>query len=129
MLTELVQAHSPGPYLLLFLLNLFLLFNGMWLSDVAQLVLFAPLFTAIFATMGINPIHFGAVMVVNIMISMITPPYGLALYLAASLGKVSLNRIVRQTLPFTLVSILVLFFVSFFPRIILFLPRIFGFVN
>ena len=128
-LTELVQTHSPGPYLLLFLLNIFLLFNGMWLSDVAQLVLFAPLFTAIFATMGISPIHFGAVMVVNIMISMITPPYGLALYLAATLGNVSLNRIVRQTLPFTLVSILVLFFVSFFPSIILFLPRLFGFVQ
>ncbi len=129
MLTELVQTHSPGPYLLLFMLNLFFLFNGMWLSDVAQLVLFAPLFTGIFATMGISPIHFGAVMVVNVMISMITPPYGLALYLAASLGKVSLNRIVRQTLPFTLVSILVLFIVTFFPRIILFLPRIFGFVD
>lgn len=129
MLTSLIDIYSPGPYTLLFILNLFFLFNGMWLSDVAQLVLFAPLFTPLFAAMGIHPVHFGTVMVVNIMISMITPPYGLALYLAASLGGVSLNRIVKETLPFTMVSIFVLFVVSYFPSIILFLPRLFHFLG
>jgi tripartite ATP-independent transporter DctM subunit len=127
MMLSLVDAHSPAPYLLLFLLNLFFLFNGMWLSDVAQLVLFAPLFTPVLAAMGIHPVHFGTVMVVNIMISMITPPYGLALYLASSIGGVPLKEIVRETLPFTAISIFVLLFVSFLPYVIMFLPRLFNF--
>jgi TRAP-type C4-dicarboxylate transport system permease large subunit len=128
MLLSLVDAYSPAPYLLLFLLNLFFLFNGMWLSDVAQLVLFAPLFTPVLKAMGIHPVHFGTVMVVNIMISMITPPYGLALYLASTIGGVPLKEIVRETLPFTIISIFVLLFVSFLPYVILFLPRLFNFV-
>jgi tripartite ATP-independent transporter DctM subunit len=128
LLTTLIASYSIEVYLLLFLVNIFLLFNGMWLSDVAQLVLFAPLFTGIFAALGIHPVHFGTIMVVNIMISMITPPYGLALYLAASIAKVPLSRIVIETLPFTAVSIFVLFIVTFFPKIILFLPRLFGYV-
>lgn len=128
MMLSLVDAYSPTPYLLLFLLNLFFLFNGMWLSDVAQLVLFAPLFTPVLAAMGIHPVHFGTVMVVNIMISMITPPYGLALYLASTIGGVPLKDIVKETLPFTAISIFVLLFVSFLPYVIMFLPRLFNFV-
>lgn len=124
-----IQTYAPSPYLLLFIVNLFFLFNGMWISDVAQLVLFAPLFTPIFASMGINPIHFGVVMVVNVMISMITPPYGVALYLSAAISGESLRSIVKETLPFTLVSIIVLLLVTFVPEISLFIPRLFGLIK
>lgn len=127
-LQSIIQTYAPSKYTLLFMVNLFFLFNGMWLSDVAQLVLFAPLFTPIFASMGVNPIHFGVVMVVNIMISMITPPYGLALYLSSAISNEPLTKIVSETLPFTLVSVFVLFVVTYIPDLVLFLPRLFGLV-
>ncbi|MDD4757114.1 MAG: TRAP transporter large permease subunit, partial [Prolixibacteraceae bacterium] len=112
-------------YSLLFFVNIFLLLNGCWLSDTAQLVLFAPLFTPILMRLGIHPVHFGVVMVVNTMIGMITPPYGMALYLASSIADEPLKKVVKMTLPFTLVSIIVLFIVTYFPVLILYLPQLF----
>jgi len=128
LISMLIQKYNPSPYFLLFLINIFLLFNGMWISDIAQLALFAPLFTPILARLGIHPIHFGVVMVVNVMISMITPPYGMALYLSSAISKVELKEIVKEEIPFLFVSIVVLFVVTYFPQLILFLPRYFGFV-
>ncbi len=75
-----VYSSNISPYLLFFLFNVFILFNGMWISDSAQMVLYAPLFTPIFVSMGCSAIHVGVVMVVNVMIGMITPPFGMALY-------------------------------------------------
>lgn len=129
LLMSLINTYAPSPYLLLFLVNIFFLLNGMWLSDIAQLVLFAPLFTPLFASMGIHPIHFGVVMVVNVMVSMITPPYGLALYLSSAISGEPLKKIVFATIPFTFISIIVLFVVSYFPKIILFIPDMFGFIH
>jgi len=128
MISALVINYSLSATTLLFICNIFFLFNGMWISDTVQLLLFAPIFTPIFASMGIHPVHFGVIMVVNVMIGLITPPYGQALYLAASISKCKLSSIVRETLPFTAVSILVLFIVTYFPNIVLFLPRAFGLI-
>lgn len=128
MLTALVCNNNLSVYTLLFLVNIFFLFNGMWISDTVQLLLFAPLFTPLFVSMGIHPVHFGVVMVVNVMIGMLTPPYGTALYLAASISKSKLGDIVRESLPFTSVSILVLFIITYFPGIVLFLPKVLGLI-
>ncbi len=125
-INQLITKNHISPYMLFFLVNLFFLFNGMWLSDAAQLVLFAPLFTPIFASMGISPIHFGCVMVVNVMISMITPPYGAALYLAALISKEPLVEVTKKAVPFIFSSIVVLMLVTYFPFLALALPRLFG---
>lgn len=126
LINDLVISFNISPYLLLFIVNVFFLINGMWISDVAQLLLFAPIFTPIFMEMGVDPVHFGVVMVVNVMISMITPPYGMALYLAAAISGSKLSAIVREALPFLLVSIGVLFLITYVPQLILFLPKVFG---
>ena len=123
-----VRDNNMSVYMLLFLINLFLLFNGCWLSDVAQLILFAPIFMPILEAMGVHPVHFGVVMVVNVMLGLITPPYGCALYLAAILSGSTLKEIVIETLPFTFVSIVVLFVVTYIPGLVMFLPRLFGLV-
>lgn len=124
-----VTANKPSPYFMLFLVNVFFLFNGMWLSDTAQLVLFAPLFAPIMNSLGIHPIHFGVVMVVNVMIGMITPPYGLALYLSASIAQVPLKSLVRETIPFVAISIAVLFLISYVPWMVLGIPRYLGLIQ
>lgn len=126
LINDLVVASNVSPYLLLFIVNIFFLLNGMWISDVAQLLLFAPIFTPIFAGMGVDPVHFGVVMVVNVMISMITPPYGMALYLAAAISDSKLSTIVKEAFPFLLVSIAVLFLITYVPSLVMFLPNLFN---
>lgn len=126
LISNFVVQHNFSPYLLVFLLNIFLLVNGCWLSDTAQLVLFAPIFTPILVGMGLDPVHIGVMFVVNVMIGMITPPYGMALYLSAAIAREPLRNVVIETLPFTAVSILVLLIVSYFPVFVLFIPRMFG---
>jgi len=113
---------------LLLLVNLFFLFNGMWISDTPQILLFGPVFCGIFNQLGVHPVHFGMIMIVNVMIGMITPPYGLALYLASSVSKTNLRDIVIETLPFTIVSLIVLLLVTYIPSISLFLPKLFGLI-
>lgn len=126
MLNNLVIGSNMSPYLFLFLINIFFLFNGMWISDTAQLLLFAPIFGPIFVQMGGNIIHFGVMMVVNVMIGLITPPYGTALYLAAGISGCKLTDIVKRTLPFTAVSIAVLALITYCPVLITFVPRLLG---
>lgn len=128
MISNIVYSHNVSPYLLLFLCNIFFLFNGMWVSDSAQLILFAPIFTPIFASMGVSAIHFGLVMVVNVMIGLITPPYGVGLYTVASVSGCELKKIVRASLPFTAACICVLFLITYFPVFVLTLPKLVGYV-
>lgn len=127
MISGIVYAHNVSPYLLLFICNIFFLFNGMWVSDSAQLILFAPIFTPIFTSMGVSAVHFGLVMVVNVMIGLITPPYGVGLYTVASVSNCELKKIVRASLPFTAACICVLFIITYFPVFVLTLPRLVGY--
>lgn len=129
MLGATVRAYDLSPEMLLFIINLFLLFCGMWISDSVQLILFAPILTPLVVGMGINPVHFGVVMVVNVMIGLITPPFGFAFYLASSISKVSLKELVKEAVPFISVSIGVLFLITFVPDLVLFLPRALGLVK
>ena len=127
-LQALVREYNLQPWLLLLMLNLFFLINGLWIGDSVQLLLFAPLFTPILAAMGVEPVHFGAIMVMNVMIGLMTPPYGLALYLGSSISGAPLGQIVRQALPFLAANLIVLLLVTYIPAISLTLPRLFGFL-
>lgn len=127
-LQALVENAQMQPWMVLLCLNLFFLINGLWVSDSVQLLLFAPLFTPLLATMGVDPVHFGVIMVVNVMIGLITPPYGLALYLGSSISGVPLGKIVKAAFPFILSNLLVLMLVTYIPAISLTLPRLFGFL-
>ncbi|WP_138467101.1 TRAP transporter large permease [Poseidonocella sp. HB161398] len=127
-LQAMVEAANLQPWMLLLVLNLFFLVNGLWVSDSVQLLLFAPLFTPLLASMGVDPVHFGVIMVVNVMIGLITPPYGLALYLGSSISGVPLGRIVRAAVPFLISNLVVLLLVTYVPAISLTLPRLLGFL-
>ena len=129
LLSDFIAHIDVSVLVVLLLLNLFFLFNGLWISDSVQLLLFAPLFTPIVAELGVHPVQFGVIMVVNVMISLITPPYGLALYLGSAVGGVTLGALVRQTWPFLLSSLTVLVLVTLVPALSLTLPRLFGFIE
>ncbi|GGG64950.1 C4-dicarboxylate ABC transporter permease [Salipiger pallidus] len=125
-LQSLIVNMDLEPWMVLLMLNLFFLINGLWISDSVQLLLFAPLFTPLVASMGVDPVHFGVIMVVNVMIGLITPPYGMALYLGSSISGVPLIRIVRAAVPFMISNLVVLLLVTYVPAISLTLPRLFG---
>ena len=127
-LNTLVREMQLEPWMLLLALNVFFLINGLWIGDSVQLLLFAPLFTPILAAMGVDPIHFGVIMVMNVMIGLMTPPYGLALYLGSSISGVPLGAIVRQSMPFLASNLIVLLVVTYVPPVSLTLPRYFGFM-
>lgn len=124
----LVQQYQLAPWMFLLLVNIFFLINGLFISDSVQLLLFAPLFTPIAAALGIHPVHFGVMMTVNVMIGLITPPYGLGLYLGSIVGGVPLGPLVRATLPFLASAIFILFLITYVPELVLALPRLFGFL-
>lgn len=126
-LGALIQGADVPVWALLLMINVFFLINGLWIGDSVQLLLFAPLFTPILAAMGVDPVHFGVIMVMNVMIGLLTPPYGLALYLGSAVSGESLGAIVRQSLPFLLACLCVLMLVTYVPAISLTLPRLFGF--
>ena len=128
MIEGFINNNNLSVGVCLLLANLFFLFNGCWISDTAQLLLFAPIFMPIFANMGVSPIHFGCFMVVNVMISMITPPYGTALYLSSGISGVPLPVLVKSILPFLLVCIIVLLLITYFPFFALWIPQMAGLV-
>lgn len=125
-LQQLIGDVGLPVWALLLLLNLFFLVNGLWIGDAVQLLLFAPLFTPILAAMGVDPIHFGVIMTMNVMIGLLTPPYGLALYLGSAVSGVPLGRIVKASIPMLFASFCVLLLVTYVPAISLTLPRLFG---
>ena len=128
-LTMLVETLDLQPWMLLLCLNIFFLINGLWIGDSVQLLLFAPLFTPIVAAMGVDPVQFGVIMVVNVMIGLMTPPYGLGLYLGSAISGQPLANIVRKSFPFLISNLIVLMIVTYIPAVSLTLPRLFGFLN
>lgn len=121
-----IKAHGTNPYLLLFLINIILLFWGMIMDAAPAILIFGPILTPMVEAVGINPIHFGVVMVFNLMIGLMTPPYGLCLFSATAICDSSIGKISKEIIPFILISISVLFLVTYFPQIVMFLPKISG---
>lgn len=119
---------TSNKYVFLLLLNLFLLFMGMIMDPGASVLILAPIFLPIALTLGIQPLHFAIVMLVNLNLGLITPPVGTCLYVAAPIAKISLERLSKATLPFVLMEIVALMIMTFVPEVILFLPRLLGYI-
>jgi C4-dicarboxylate transporter DctM subunit len=116
---------AAGGYLLV--VNIILLILGCLLEGSTILLVIIPIFIPTAKALGIDLVHFGVVVVVNIMIGLLTPPYGLLLFVLANMTKQPLGAIVREAVPFIAASILVLVVISIFPDTILWLPRIMGY--
>jgi C4-dicarboxylate transporter DctM subunit len=111
----------------LLLVNIILLILGCLLEGTTILLVVVPIFIPTAQALGIDMVHFGVVVVVNIMIGLITPPYGLLLFVVANMTKTPLLVIVRECVPFILVEILALVFITFVPESVLWLPKLMGY--
>src|SRR5947207_13402538 len=116
---------SPIGYLLL--INAILLVLGCLLEGTTILLIIVPIMIPTAKALGIDLVHFGVVVVVNIMIGLLTPPFGLLLFVVANMTKKPLMSIVREALPFMFVAIVVLAIITFVPQTILWLPRVMGY--
>lgn len=121
-----ILAVTDNPLLLLFLVNLLLLVVGMFLDAGPAILILGPVLSPVFTSLGVDPVHFAIIMCVNLTIGLATPPMGLVLFVTASVARVRVEDIVRAILPFLAVEILVLFLITFFPSLVLTLPRWLG---
>jgi tripartite ATP-independent transporter DctM subunit len=117
---------TDDVYLLMFLLNVLLFLVGMFLDAGPAILILGPVLSPVFLGLGVDPVHFALIMCVNLTIGLATPPMGLLLFVTASVAKESVENIVKALIPFLAVEILVIFLITYFPSLVLTLPRMLG---
>jgi C4-dicarboxylate transporter DctM subunit len=122
-----VEGFHPSKIGFLLLVNAILLVLGCLLEGTTILLIIVPIFIPTVKALGIDTVHFGVVAVVNIMIGLLTPPFGLLLFIVASMTKQPLLSIVREAAPFILAAIGMLAVITFVPETVLWLPRMMGY--
>lgn len=128
-LRQILTDWDLNPITFLILVNIVLLLLGCLLEGTAILLIVVPVFIPTAQALGIDLVHFGVVVVVNIMIGLITPPYGLLLFIMNNISGVPLRAIVRDTLPFLFALFGALIVITFVPDLVLWLPRQFGYAG
>lgn len=115
---------SDNPLIFLLLVNVFLLLVGMFMETNASIIILAPLLVPVAVSLGIDPVHFGIIMIINLALGMCTPPLGINLFISAQLAKINLLQITRGMLPFYFALLITLGLITFFPQITMFLPNL-----
>ena len=121
-----ILNFTTNKYLVLLLINILLIFVGTFMETIAALLILFPILLKVAMTVGVDPIHFAVIAVLNLIIGLTTPPVGVCLFVASSIGKVPMEQVSKAGLPFLLVSLVVLTVVTLFPGVVLFLPGLFS---
>ena len=124
---RLLDGLDVSPLVFLLLVNLLFLLLGCLFDATTMLLVLVPLFLPAARALGIDLVHFGVVIVVNIMIGLITPPYGVLLFVMSGLTGIALRDIIREIWGFIAILITALVLMIFFPEIVLWLPKYFGY--
>ena len=128
-LAALFLAATSTPYVFLLLVNVLLLIVGMFMETGAAIILLAPILAPVATQLGIHPLHFGFIVVLNLAIGMATPPVGVCLFVACGITGMSLERLSKAVVPFIAALVGVLVLVTYVAPISLFLPRLLGFIR
>lgn len=125
MLADYFLTISDNPLVLLLLINLLLLFLGTFIESLALLLLLVPFLVPVAAAVGIDPVHFGVMAILNLMIGILTPPMGMALYVVSRVGDIPFHTLTRGVMPLLVPLFIVLALVAIFPQFTLLLPKMF----
>ncbi len=125
MVADALLSLTHNKYVILLMINVLLLFVGTFMETIAALLTLFPTLLAVAVQVGIDPVQFAIIAVLNLMIGLTTPPVGVCLFVSSTIGKISISRIARANMPFLIVSIVVLLLVSYIPAISLWLPGLF----
>ncbi len=128
MVAELFTSISSNKYVILILINIFLIMVGMFMDITASMIILAPILAPLATNLGVHPLHFAMMMCVNLLIALITPPMGGCLFAAMIVGKIDFVTLVKAIWPFIIAELIVLALIVFVPEITLFMPRLLGFI-
>lgn len=118
---------SHNPIIILLIINLLLLVVGMFMDMTPAILIFTPIFLPIVTQFGMDPIHFGVMMVVNLSVGLCTPPVGSVLFIGCSVAKVRIENVLKPLVPIFVAMFIVLMLVTYIPQISLWIPHVFGF--
>jgi len=121
---KIISSISTNPNVILLLLNVFFLIVGMFMESLSIIVIITPVVLPLVRTLGIDPVHFGVVLVLNLMIGLATPPFGLSLFTVAKIENIETERLFKPILPYIVPLVITLLLVTYFPNLVLFLPRV-----
>lgn len=121
-----IKGFTQEPWVFLIIINLLLMIVGMFMESIAAILILVPVLMPIAIDFGINPVHFGLVVVMNFAIGMITPPYGITLFVASSIAGRNIVQVARRIFWPWLMMTAVLLIVTYVPKVGLFLPGLFG---
>ena len=126
MVADLLFSISTNKFVVLLLINIFLLFVGTFMETIAALLTLFPTLLLIAQQIGVDEIQFGVIVVLNLVIGLTTPPVGVCMFVAASIGKISLSRFTKANLPFLLLNIGILLLITYIPPLTTWLPSFMG---
>jgi len=125
--SEGLVALSDNPIIILLIINIILLMVGVFMDMTPAVLIFTPIFLPLVVEMGMDPVHFGIVMVLNLSVGLCTPPVGSVLFVGCGIANISIAKVIKPLLPLFLAMVLSLLLVTYFEGLSMFLPRLFGY--
>ncbi|EME8105349.1 TRAP transporter large permease [Enterococcus faecium] len=122
-ISSLIMGVTDNKFIILLLVNLVLLLVGMFMDVAPAILIFTPIFLPIVTSVGVDPVHYGLFSIMNLCVGSITPPVGTGLYVGASVGGVKAEAMLKPLLPFYGIILVVLFLITYFPQIVMWLPN------
>ena len=121
-LSALLMGITENKYLMLLIINVFLLVLGMFLDLTPAVLIFTPIFLPIVTNLGMSPVHFGVMLILNLAIGSVTPPVGSVLFVGCNVGKVSIEQVIKYIVPMFCAMVVALLLVVYIPQLTLWIP-------
>ena len=128
MVSEILLSFTDSKWVILLILNIVLLFMGMFIDQTPAIIMIVPILLPLADKLDIHLIHLGVIVVINLCFGLITPPVGTSLFVGCRIANLPITAVIRPMLPLLPIMIAILLLVTYVPEIVMWLPRIFGFV-
>jgi tripartite ATP-independent transporter DctM subunit len=125
-ITKVLLSISDNPIIILLIINVILLCVGIFMDMTPAVLIFTPIFLPVVAATGMDPVHFGIMMILNLCIGLCTPPVGSVLFVGCSVAKIKIQSVIKPLIPLFITMLVGLMLVAFVPQISLFLPQVLG---
>jgi len=125
-IADLILSVTDNKYLVLLIINIVLLIVGCFMDQTAALIILAPVLAPLASKIGIHPLHFGVIVCLNLVIGLITPPVGACLFTICSVGKMSLEEVIKPILPLIISLVIVLLLITYIPALSMTIPKLLG---
>lgn len=126
-ITDLLLGISDNKFVILFIINILLLFVGIFMDMTPAVLIFTPIFLPVVTKLGLHPVHFGIIMVMNLCIGVCTPPVGSVLFIGVGVAQTTIQRVIKPLLPLFVAMLVALMLTTYIPAISMWLPRAFGY--